>query len=278
MYCRWCQTLDVQRSNYYNWKKGKDKLSKDIAVIEKIKTIFTESKNTYGIARIQAALIDQGVKISYNKVMKLKSENNIYPKMKKRYKNTTQSNHHLPIAENILNREFNPKTKNSCWVSDITYIPFKNNFLYLCTIIDLYSRKVVGYSLDETMTTELLVNSLNNALITRKPDKGLIFNSDRGSQYASNIFRNMLNQKGFIQSMSRKGNCWDMVTERSRSNAVAESFFKTLKSELKDFQQFDSIQQARAEFFEYIEVFYNRKRLHSTLNYSSPYQYERRFS
>ncbi|MDP2894426.1 MAG: IS3 family transposase [Sulfurimonas sp.] len=188
-------------------------------------------------------------------------------KIKKRYKiNTTDSNHSLPIAPNVLNRDFYASLPNEKYVGDITYIPTNEGWLYLATVIDLYSRKVVGWSMDDTMKVSLVNNALKMAIISRKPPQGLIWHTDRGSQYASYAHKDLLQQYNITQSMSRKGNCWD--------NAVAESFFHTLKTELIYHEIYETKAQANQSIFEYIEVYYNRQRMHSSNNNLSPVEFE----
>jgi len=189
-------------------------------------------------------------------------------KTKKRYKiNTTNSNHNLPVANNILNRDFYSGTPDTKYVGDITYIPTNEGWLYLATVIDLYSRKIVGWSMAENMKVSLVNDALSMAISSRKPEKGLIWHTDRGSQYASYSHRDLLLKNGIIQSMSRKGNCWD--------NAVAESFFHTLKTELIYHEIYETRAEANQSIFEYIEVYYNRERSHSTNNNYSPVEYEK---
>jgi transposase InsO family protein len=187
-------------------------------------------------------------------------------KMKRRYKNTTDSNHNLPIAANILNRDFYASNPNEKYVGDITYISTGEGWLYLATVIDLYSRKIVGWSMDDTMKVSLVNDALNMAMIHRKPSKGLIWHTDRGSQYASYSHKDLLQKYNIIQSMSRRGNCWD--------NSVAESFFKSLKQELVYNTYFYTKRQAKKEIFEYIEFYYNRIRSHSYLGNLSPVKFE----
>ena len=191
---------------------------------------------------------------------------NLKVKMKRRYKNTTNSNHNLPIAPNILNRDFYASNPDEKYVGDITYISTGEGWLYLATVIDLYSRKVVGWSMADNMKVSLVNDALKMAIKHRNPPKGLLWHTDRGSQYASYSHKELLNQNGIIQSMSRKGNCWD--------NAVAESFFKTLKSNLVYQKYFYTKKQAKAEIFEYIEFYYNRTRSHSYLGNLSPSRFE----
>jgi len=186
--------------------------------------------------------------------------------MKRRYKNTTDSNHNLPIAPNLLNQDFYASNANEKYVGDITYISTGEGWLYLATVIDLYSRRVVGWSIDDTMKVSLVNDALNMALSHRTPKQGLIWHTDRGSQYASYSHKDLLKENGITQSMSRKGNCWD--------NAVAESFFKSLKNELVYQTTFYTKKQAKLEIFQYIELFYNRVRSHSYLNGLSPVEFE----
>jgi transposase InsO family protein len=184
------------------------------------------------------------------------------------FRRTTDSDHSLPIAENVVARKFDVEAiagKNRIWAGDITYIPTREGWLYLAIVLDLVSRRVIGWSMNSTIDTELVVSAMRAAIVSRKPPTGTIFHSDRGSQYASNDFRKLLNQFGFVQSMSRKGNCWD--------NAVSESFFGSLKADLGD-PVYETREIARAKIFEYIEVWYNRERRHSTLGYRSPEDYE----
>ena len=188
--------------------------------------------------------------------------------MKKRYKNTTDSNHNLPVAANVLNRDFKALKPDTKYVGNITYISTGEGWLYLATVIDLYSRKIVGWSMDDTMKVSLVNDALNMAIGRRKPPKGLIWHTDRGSQYASYCHKDLLEANGIIHSMSRKGNCWD--------NAVAESFFKTLKNELIYNRYFYTKKQAKQEIFEYIEVFYNAVRSHSYLGNLSPLEFEQK--
>jgi len=211
------------------------------------------------------------------KVGKIMQRLNLVVKKKKKFKNTTDSKHNLPIAKNLLNREFESHKADSRYVGDITYIHTKQGWLYLATVIDLYSRKIVGWSMDDNMKTPLVNNALLMALQHRKPPKGLLWHTDRGSQYASDSHRKLCSQYGIIQSMSRKGNCWD--------NAVAESFFHTLKTELVYQTTYETKAQANQSIFapqghfvtsfgQYIEIHYNRKRMHSANNYLSPVDYE----
>jgi putative transposase len=197
------------------------------------------------------------------------SRANLICKTKRRFKVTTDSKHNKIISPNLLKREFNVAKPDSYWVGDITYIPTKQGWLYLATVIDLYSRKIVGWSMASHMRAELVNNALAMALWKRKPPKGLVWHTDRGSQYASESHRNILKDHGITQSMSRQGDCWD--------NAVAESFFHTLKTELTNHCNFNNQDEARNVIFEYIEVFYNRIRIHSANEYLAPVEFEQKY-
>ena len=232
-----------------------------------VESIFIEGKSTYGTRRIKDRLLLYfGLFVSRKRISNIMKDLNLKVKIKRRYKNTTDSNHNLPIASNILNRDFYASNPNEKYVEDITYISTGEGWLYLATVIDLYSRKVVGWSMDDTMKVSLVNDALNMALKHRTPKNGLVWHTDRGSQYASYEHRDLLKQYGIIQSMSRKGNCWD--------NSVAESFFKSLKNELVYQTYFYTKKQAKLEIFKYIELFYNRIRSHSYLNGLSPVEFE----
>ena len=194
------------------------------------------------------------------------NKNGIRAKRKRKFRNTTQSKHNHAIADNVLKRDFNTSEPNRCWVSDITYVPTEEGWLYLAAILDLYSRKVVGWAMSDRINEALTISALEMAIQHRKPSAGLIHHSDRGSQYAAKKYRTVLNEIKAQSSMSRKGNCWD--------NAVAESFFHTLKTEFIHLERFVTRREAQLKIFEWIEVFYNRQRIHSTLGYLSPAQYE----
>lgn len=263
-----CIVIEVSRSGYYEWLNhpGCNRVKKDQELILLIKVIFEEGRGNYGSRSIKKKLERQGEFISRRRVIRLMKEINLICKTKRKFKATTDSNHKLPVAPNLLNRQFNVDKPNCYYVGDITYVATNEGWLYLSTVIDLYSRKVVGWSMADNMKAELVNNALLMAIWQRKPAKGLVWHTDRGSQYASNSHLRIIQQHGIIQSMSRKGNCWD--------NAVAESFFHTLKNELIHQCKFKTRGEAKNVIFEYIEVFYNRIRVHSTNNYLSPVEYE----
>lgn len=221
----------------------------------------------YGYRRVYHALrannLDSGSK---NRVYRVMQSKQIMAKTKKRFRITTDSRHNLPIAKNILNREFKVSYPNHSWVGDLSYIWTQEGWLYLAVVIDLYSKAVIGWSVANHLQSKLVEDALLQAIWQRKPGDGLVFHSDRGVQYASESFKSLLKVYNIIQSMSRKGNCWD--------NAIAESFFKTLKVELIYHHRYATREEAKSSIFEYIEVFYNRQRLHSSLNYMAPMQFE----
>ena len=234
---------------------------------QKITEIYTNSRKTYGSPRIYQKLLREGYAIGKKRVERLMQELGIQAVAKRKYKVTTDSRHSRPVAENHLNRQFTPERANQYWVADIPYIYPREGWLYLATIMDLYSRKIIGWSLREGLTKELVMAALHMALKQRRLSVDLLLHSDRGSQYASELYQLLLSKNGIICSMSRKGNCWD--------NAVMESFYRTLKVELIYQKTYETRRQARRDIFEYIEIFYNRERLHSSLGYHSPEEYEK---
>lgn len=259
-----CEVLDITRSNYYAWL-NKDN-NKDYEVKELIKKIFYESRETYGIKRIHIELLLKGINIGHNKVAKLKKELGLYTKMRRKYKVTTDSNHNNKIFDNLLNRDFSSNTLNQKIVSDITYVNTLEGWLYLATLIDLSTRKVISYTISDTIGADMITNIIKSALHKNEIPEDAIFHSDRGVQYTSKVVMDLLKDLGIKQSMSRKGNCWD--------NAVAESFFKTLKYDGDIKKVFKTKKEARLAIFEFIEVFYNNKRRHSSLNYLTPNEAE----
>ena len=260
----------VSRSGYYAWRKRpcSDRERMDDEFLEEIFEIQESVKYRYGSPRVTAELKRRGYRIGHNRVARLMRENGLGRRLRKRFRSTTDSKHGFPVAANLLNREFAVAKPNQVWASDITFVATSEGWLYLCVVIDLYSRKVIGWALSTRLKTDLVMQALLMALMNRKPPAGMMFHSDRGSQYCSHEFRRKLGRYKIHQSMSRKGNCWD--------NAPLESFFKTLKSELCGHRAFRNRKAARAAIFEYIEVFYNRVRLHSTLGYLTPEEYDRK--
>jgi len=231
-----------------------------------INQIFAEIRQLYGSRRIRFRLAQLGKFVGRKRIIRLMRASQLYCKTKRKFKVTTNSKHNNPISPNLLQRQFNVSKPDQYWVGDITYIPTSKGWLYLATVIDLYSRQVVGWSMSNRMQASLVNDALLMAIWKRKPEKGLIWHTDRGRQYASHAHRKVLKDHQIIQSMSRKGDCWD--------NAVAESFFHTLKTELTHHHKFKDREEAKHVIFEYIEVFYNRIRIHSANNYMSPVEFE----
>lgn len=267
-----CRSLQISKSGYYAWRTRPQ--SKREQANEKldhhIRIIYEQSKGTYGSPRITEALNNQKIDCSETRVARRMRKNNIKAKTKKRFKVTTHSQHSHPIAENLLGQNFTVQHPDQVWASDITYLWTREGWLYLAVILDLFSRRIVGWSLSHRLSQELVLNAFQQALWRRRPDPGVVFHSDRGVQYACTAFRNLLQQHRFIQSMSGKGNCYD--------NAVVESFFHTLKTELVYFETYYTREDAKNSVFEYMETYYNRTRLHSTLNYCSPVEFEQHWS
>ena len=233
-----------------------------------INKVFWDNKQTYGSPRIWNHLrIHKQIICSENRVARLMNIAGLVAIQKEKFCATTDSKHDYLVWPNVLNRNFAVERPNAVWVSDITYVWTHEGWLYLSAVIDLYSRSVVGLAMDKTIADTLTQTALRQAILRRNPDKGLIHHSDRGSQYASNDFKALLTGNEFIGSMSRKGDCWD--------NAVAESFFHTLKVELIHRLKFKTREEAKRIIFEYVEIYYNRKRAHSTLGYLSPFEYEK---
>jgi transposase InsO family protein len=267
-----CDALEIARSGFYDWRNrpASPRGQENQQLSEQIKAIYEESRQTYGAPRIHAALHSKGFQVGRNRVARLMAKQGIWVRPKRQFKVTTDSNHSFPIAENVLNRNFSAPEPDHAWVADITYIPTLQGWLYLAVILDVFSRRVVGWSLANHMRVDLVLCALQAALGHRLPAaSGLVFHSDRGSQYASHDYRNALEKAGITCSMSRKGNCWD--------NSVAESFFGTLKTELIHPRIFATRDLAKTVIVEWMEVFYNRQRLHSTLNYLSPVQFEHQY-
>jgi putative transposase len=264
-----CRVLEVSRSSHYkriNSSQGK-RTKENNGLLEKIREVFRESKERYGSPRITAELKRRGISCNKKRIARLMNKYGIEAKIFRRYRNTTNSDHQKEKSQNILSREFNRQRSNEVWTGDITYIRTEEGWLYLAAVIDIYSRKVIGWQLDKNLNSELVERALKNALMDRRVEKGIIFHSDQGIQYASESFRKILRENGFIQSMSRRGNCYD--------NAITETFFHTLKTELIHRTKYKTREEARRSIFEYIEIFYNRKRLHSAIGYCTPTEYEK---
>src|SRR5262249_48357466 len=263
-----CAALEVSESGYYAWlgrapPRPEQRREATVAAIE---VIHAEVKGRYGSPRMTAELNARGYDCTENTVAQLMRTHEIRAKTVRRFVRTTDSRHSLPVADNLLGRQFDPGRPNAAWSADITYIPTADGWLYLAVVEDLYSRMIVGWSMDATMTSRLVVDALDMAVRRRVPEDGLLAHSDRGSQYASEHYQRLLGKHGIECSMSGVGQCWD--------NAPMESFFASLKKELIHHEDYRTRQEARASIFEYIEAFYNPRRRHSSLDYLSPLEYE----
>jgi len=263
-----CKILNVSRSGYYDWlnHKPSNREVANLRLEHNIKAIFDEHKMRYGAPRITRALNDAGESCSYNRVARRMHAIGLKAVAKRKFKVTTDSEHTKPIYTNVLNRNFNATAVNQKWCSDISYVRTDEGWLYLAVVIDLYSRAIVGWSMAKIMNKDLVCNALSMALFRRKFPTGVIVHSDRGSQYCSNKYRLLLSNNGLIGSMSRRGNCWD--------NAIAESFFHTLKVELIYECKYSTREQAKQSIFQYMEHYFNRKRIHSSIDYRTPNEVE----
>ena len=264
-----CRAMQVCRGGFYAWRK-RGKSSRQLqneTLTEQIQTAFEESRETYGSPRLFADFKEAGVACSQKRIARLMRVAKIRAVLPKRFVVTTDSDHDLPIAENLLDRMFGAETPDTRWTADITYIWTGQGWLYLAVILDLFSRRIVGWAMDHTIERSLVLSALDMAIASRRPGPDLLCHSDRGSQYASGDYQKRLEEAGIVCSMSRKGNCWD--------NAPSESFFASLKKEMVYRTRFETRAQARSAIFEWIEVWYNRKRRHSTLGYLSPEAFER---
>jgi transposase InsO family protein len=260
--------MQVSRSGYYVWRNRDKSLRQreNERLIPIVRAAHKKSKGTYGARRIAAEVEAHGSLCGRAKAGTLMKLAGVAAKQKKKFKATTDSKHNLPVAPNLLNRQFEVKEPDRVYVSDITYIWTHEGWLYLAVVLDVFSRQVVGWSLSNRMSGELVMNALRMAIWRRRPARGLIFHSDRGGQYCSKDFQEMLESRDMLSSMSRKGNCWD--------NAVAESFFGSLKTERAFFSSYTTREEARRDIVDYIEMFYNSNRRHSCLGYVSPKEFE----
>lgn len=266
-----CRVLQVSRSGYYTWLKRPEsnRSRENRQLVEQIRNIHEQSRRTYGSPRVHAELQTMRVICSENRVARLMRLNGIAVEKKRKFTKTTDSNHQLPIAPNLLDQQFEVSKPDVVWTTDITYIWTKQGWLYLAIVLDLFSRRIVGWSMAPTLERTLVMAALQMAIMIRTPAEGLMHHSDRGSQYASYDYQKMLQQKKIVSSMSRRGNCYD--------NAPTESCFATLKRELVYLRNYSSHAEARQDIFEYIEVWYNRRRKHSAIGYMSPVEYEQQW-
>ena len=267
-----CATLAVSCSGFYAWRRRPlaPRHQADQRLRLEVAAIYAESRCRYGSPRIHAELRHKGQCTGRKRVARLMREQGLCARHKRRFRTTTDSRHGLPVAANVLQRDFTVTQPNVAWVTDITYIWTQQGWLYLAVILDLFSRRVVGWAMSEQITRQLALDALAMGLSQRQPHRGLLHHSDRGSQYASGAYRQCLEQQGIVCSMSRRANCWD--------NAVAESFFATLKTELVYRSAWATRADARQAIFEYLEVFYNARRRHSSLGYLSPVAFEQQYA
>jgi len=262
-----CRMLGVSRTGYYHWQKGRliQRRLEEEKFLLLLRKHYHLSRGRYGLLRLTRSISREGVTVNKKRVYRLMKKYGIFSRTKKKFKVTTKQNYAASISANLINGIFRAEKKNQIWTSDITYIRTTEGWMYLAVVLDVYNREIIGWSLNQRCSADLVLNAFSMAMNNRKPEAGIIFHSDRGSQYTSARFRNTLAHYGFIQSMSGKGNCYD--------NAITESFFSTLKKELIYLTSFDNREQAANEIFEFIEIFYNRKRLHSALGYLSPVEF-----
>ncbi len=265
-----CRVLEVSKSGYYAWRKQKkdDKEQRQIFLKENIMRVFTDSKRSYGSPRIYRQLKSEGITCGRHKIARFMKDLNIAARKKRLYRKPVTMRHDRSFAVNVLNQQFSFDKPNQAWVSDVSYFWTKTGWLHLAIVMDLFSRRIIGWSMGDHVDKSLTIEAFHMAVVHRNPKRKFIHHSDQGAEYTNNEYQNILKNHDSISSMSRSGNCYD--------NAVAESFFKSIKVELAKKQKFNTIEEARAAIFEYIEIFYNRKRLHSTLGYVSPVDYERR--
>ena len=264
-----CQVLEVSEKGYANWRKrGTSQRKRDDEIITvRIEDAYYHHRGHYGSPRIHAELLDQGIHCGRRRVARLMQEKQLSARKKKRKVRTTDSNHQFPVASNLLKQDFTASAPNKKWMTDFTYIDTREGWLFLAGVLDAYSRKIVGWSMSEKHDAELVKAALHMALLQRQPGADLVHHSDQGSEYASTSYQMMLREQNIQASMSKKGDCYD--------NAMIESFWATLKKECPGETIFSTRNEAKTAIFEYIEIYYNRKRRHSSLAYLSPVQYEK---
>lgn len=266
-----CRILEVSESGYHAWRQRPPsaRQQENLRLETEIKAAHQRTRETYGPERLQSDLADHGIQASIYRIKRIRTKLGLHCKQKRKFKATTNSNHALPLAPNLLDRQFAVATPNRAWVTDITYVATDDGWLYLAGIKDLFNGELVGYAMSDRMTTALVSQALFRAVAAKRPAKGLIHHSDRGSQYCSHAYQRQLQQFGMLASMSRKGDCWD--------NAPMESFWGSLKNELVHHRRFATREQAKQEITEYIEIFYNRIRKQARLGYLSPAAFNQQY-
>lgn len=263
-----CKILGVSRAGYYHWqkRKGVQRRMEEEKYLELIRKHYNLSNSRYGLLRLHKAVRREGFALNRKRIYRLMKKYNIFSITKRKFKVTTRQGKGARFSENLLNGKFQALSENQIWTSDITYLWTNEGWLYLAVILDIYSRKIIGWAIMDNVKANLVMKALSMAIVNRNPGKDIIFHSDRGTQYTSKEVRSILNLYGFRQSMSGKGNCYD--------NAITETFFSTLKKELVYLTEFKTRETASSSVFEYIEIFYNRQRMHSSLGYLSPVEFE----
>ncbi len=266
-----CNVLQVSPSGYYDWhgREPSQQQQRHEKILQAAARSHFESHRIYGYRKVWEDLDEQQVACCPETVRRVLQELGLFSRTKRKFVVTTDSQHTHPVAENLLDRDFTAAGPNQKWLTDITYIPTREGWLYLAAVLDVFSRKIVGWSMSERIDTELVKSALQMATTQRSPEPGLLHHSDRGVQYASDAYRQILDELGVVCSMSRKGNCWD--------NAMMESFFGSLKTEWVYGKDYQTRQEAKQDLFKYIEMFYNRQRRHASLGYISPAEFERRY-
>jgi len=265
-----CKVLKVSRSGYYRWQKQQEKKDSPNLLLNDIRRIFNESRKSYGSPRIYQQFKVEGIQCGRHRIARFMREDGIVARKRRKYKKPVSKQRLQPLANNVLDRQFHVSKRDSVWACDVTYFWTRNGWIHLAIVMDLFSRKIVGWSMSNRIDKELTGQALQTALDNREPDKNIMHHSDQGAEYTNKEYQALLKASSMIISMSRRANCYD--------NAVVESFFKTIKSELSRKQRFNTQDEAKSAIFEYIEIFYNRKRMHSTLGYLSPMEYERLYS
>jgi len=263
-----CGVLQVSTSGYYGWLGHKPSAQQQRRehIAQAAARFYFESERIYGYRKVYQDLLEANINCCRETVRRIMHQIGLFSRVKRKFVLTTDSNHDMVIAENLLSRDFTATSQDQKWVADITYISTRRGWLYLAAVMDLYSRRIVGWAMSEHIDSALVLSAMNMAISQRRPEAGLLHHSDRGSQYASDVFQDLLDDNNIVCSMSRKGNCWD--------NACIESFFGSLKTEWVSDKKYESREQARNDIFKYIEMFYNRKRRHAALGYLSPAAYE----
>jgi transposase InsO family protein len=263
-----CRILQVSRTGYYHWQKRRliQRRHEEEKFLLLLRKHYQQSGGRYGLLRLTRSISREGMLVNKKRIYRLMKKYGIFSKTKKKFKVTTKQNSAASFSDNLINGNFEAERKNQIWTSDITYIRTNEGWMYLAVVLDVYNREIIGWSLNQRCSADLVLKAFSIAIRNSKPEAGIIFHSDRGSQYTSARLRNTLAYYGFIQSMSGKGNCYD--------NAITESFFSTLKKELVYLTKFETKEQAATEIFEFIEIFYNRQRLHSALGYVSPLEFK----